>query len=134
MAEEKPKPTEKANQARKPVRKKRSRRIAVEEWHRTIRLGMVLAAIAVCVWKISDAVVKIMEKPPWLVALSTILSIFFAAGIQSPLFYGVVMFIKKWTREHVARESRLEELIDKNRASSGLTTEGTDPKRIDHET
>jgi len=37
-------------------------------------------------------------------------------------------------KEHVARESRLEKLIDANRTSSGLTNEGTDPKETGNAT
>jgi hypothetical protein len=75
-----------------------------------------------------------MEKPPWLVALTTILSVFFAAGIQSPLLVYVVHYIKRWTRLHVVRKSELEEMIDPKRTSSGLTSEGTDPEETGNDT
>ena len=40
-----------------------SSRLAIEELHKTIRFVAVCATISVCVWKITDAVVKIMDRP-----------------------------------------------------------------------
>jgi hypothetical protein len=111
---------------RKP--RKPASTLAVEQWHQTIRLAMILVFVGVVVWKISDAVVIIMQKPPWLVALSTVISVLFMTGVQSTVFWRVVVYIRKWTKTHIARESRLEQLLDRNRTSSGLTSEGGDPE------
>jgi hypothetical protein len=132
MAKERANRIEKTPGAPKTPRRKAVTRIAVEEWHRTARFYGMLTALTVCVWKISDAVVKIMDKPAWLSGLIAVLTLLGATGAPSALLFRVVVYVRRWTREHVARESRLEQTIDAKRTSSGLTYEGTDPKETDN--
>jgi hypothetical protein len=122
----------KTRTAPKTRKKGRPKQIAVEEWHRTIRFLGVCCTVAVCVWKISDAVVKIMDKPPWLVALTTIIAVLLSGFVQTPVLYGVLTYVRKWTRETLARQSQAEQAIDPERSSSGLTHEGGDPEGIEH--
>ena len=46
---------------------------------------------------------------------------------QSLVLSAVVARVRRWTKGHVAREAKLEQLVDRRRTSSGLTEEGEDP-------
>lgn len=105
--------------------------VQTRELHRTLRVLIICTLIGVCVWKISDAVVDLMDKPPWLVALSTLLSVFGAAFAQTPTFWFVFYRVRKFTRETVSRRSEIEASIDPERTSSDLREDGTDPPGAD---
>jgi len=103
------------------------RYLSIEETHRTIRTCAICLTVGVSVWKIVDGVVKLLDKPPWVTVLTSLIAVLSVACVQTPLLYHVSRSVRKFTRRAVSRNSELEALLDPNRTSSGLTSEGEDP-------
>ena len=102
-------------------------RFRIDKIHGTVRIGIVCVAIVAGLWVTFDGLTKLLERPAWLQALMYILA--FLAGGSPPglALWRAIRFVRKWTRENVARLSTLERLADPERSSSGLTPEGQDP-------
>ena len=87
---------------------------------RTVRTTAICAVIAISVWRICDAAVVIMDKPPW---LAFILAIVAPGGV----FYLIIRGIRSYTRRTARRTQELEKLADPRRTSSGLMEDGRTP-------
>lgn len=93
--------------------------------HGTIRTGIITVGVVVCVWIITDAVVNLLDKPPWLVAFLAIVS-----SIIAPLVHNYILRsrIKRYTEESSAKYAELQKKIDPDRSTSGLERDGSTPK------
>lgn len=91
---------------------------------RTIRWIAICILFGWCFWAITDAAVKLMDRPPWLVALLSILSCSLPFAV---LLRRLLRRIRRYTKFVATRLARLEEEHDPDRTSSGLMEDGTDP-------
>ena len=97
------------------------------ELHKTIRLIAVCTLIGVCVWKISDSIVRLKDEKPSVKITLAILAAVTAWGSQTPLLWRVVVRVRRFTRETIGRLTRIEQTVDPQRTSSDLLPDGTDP-------
>lgn len=103
------------------------RRTQIVERHKTIRLVAICALIAVCVWKISDAAVELLAKPPWVSVVAAIIAALGSGLIQVPILWRIRVRVRRFTSEVVSRNRTLEQLENPERSSSDLMPDGTDP-------
>lgn len=101
--------------------------LAIEQRHRTIRTFVIGGWITASIWIITNGVVKLMDKPPWVAGLTVLVGALGAGAIQTPLFIRVRRFIKAWTRRNLDRVSRLESSRNPSRSTSGMNEDGTEP-------
>jgi len=115
-----------SNQVRRPPTANELKQLKIVQAHKSFRILVISATVFGCVWKIVDGLVKLLDKPPWVTALTAFLAVLGATVVQTPLLYRVTVYVRRFTRRAVSWNSKLEELIDKTRTSSGLTDEGED--------
>lgn len=107
--------------------KNQLKRLSIEEWHRTGRTIVISGAVVGCVYIGAGAVVKLMDKPPWLAALSAVLAVIGAGGVQTPIIIRYRKYIQDWTRKNLTLIAQMQSRQDPRRTSSGLQEDGTDP-------
>lgn len=77
------------------------RLLAILQRHKTIRVGIISAAVCVCVIAISWAVVKVMDQPPWAAVTTAVISVV----PPSLIFYAHLKALVRYNRR--ARAGRL---------------------------
>ena len=97
------------------------------ERHKSIRLGIVCGCIGFCVWRMTECIVKLKDEPPSVKITLAILAGITAWGSQTPIFWRVMVAVRRFTRETIPRLTALEQLNDPGRTSSDLLPDGTDP-------
>lgn len=102
-------------------------RLRIEQAHQTARTLIITVGVVVATWIVADAVVKLMDEPPWLTALSCVIAAVLGGTVQTPLMVGAFRYIQGWTRRNIARQSRFEAEVDPGRTTSGMNDDGTDP-------
>lgn len=78
-------------------------------------------------WIITNGVVKLTEKPPWVAVVSALIAALGAGAIQTPLLLRVRFYVRDWTERNLSRQSRREAEQDPGRSSSGMLPDGSEP-------
>lgn len=96
----------------------------INQWHKTIRTGIITAGVSFGLWVVIDAVVKIVNepKPAWLMLILALLPAFGIAGPPTILWIRRFRIFMK--RDH-KRVLELEARLDPNRSTSGIHPDGT---------
>lgn len=115
-----PSPEELSASSRERIEIKR-----IAESARTMRWLIVTVGIVACVICIVVGIVRMTERPPWLV-----LCLAMVAGIGPPsgIIVGMLELRRRYVRHNHKRLKSLERKIDPNRSSS---EEGNDERRSD---
>lgn len=94
----------------------------IVERNRMIRWGFVTVGMVACTWLVTDAVVKLLDQPPWLVLALALIS-----GV-APGSVPMIIAIR-WARRHIrrlaSRNAELEKRENPTRSSSELNPDGT---------
>ncbi len=108
----------------------RLQKFKIEQRHKTIRTTIISGSAVAATYIIANAVVKLMDKPPWVQGLALLVSVLVAGGIQTPIFLRIKSYIGRWTHANLDRQSRLEAMIDPQRTGTGLRSDGSEPEEL----
>jgi hypothetical protein len=97
--------------------------IKTQERYRTARTTIICGTILGGVWIVGDVIVRVMDQPPWLQAL-TILA---GAVIPSGLMWRMVARFRFYMANDHKRRVELEAVVDAARTSSNISPEGVSP-------
>jgi hypothetical protein len=92
---------------------------------RTVRYLAVCAVVALCVWRISTTIERVFDQPAWVTVVLSVISCLIG---PSGLAFFVIRRLMRGAaeRRRLIREYQIEK--DKDRSTSGLLPDGTDPK------
>lgn len=78
-----------------------------------------------------NGLVQIMNKPPWLVAVTALIALAGSFIAPSILSLRTTAYIQSWTIRNLSRQSKIEKELDPGRSSSRLRRDGSDPRELE---